>query len=240
MKLYKKIIAGLLTVSLLACINWNYLGNLWGLTWDAAMGLVSGETVSTTALQSELNDLSVGKLLRFSEVNLNPDDLKNYVTDIWDHSSDDDKTTEENSNTENIDNDTTVNPKVTAAFEHNKNVYYDVNPKARDKSFKNDLIIEGPKGKKGLSNVNNTMNKAHAEIGAMNQSQLAGNKGGYAVLRVGGAKICNYCRSDIKKMAMVLELNHLTVIEEVTGVTYEFDEETNDFLNISEGGKRWE
>ncbi len=74
MKLYKKIIAGLLTVSLLACINWNYLGNLWGLTWDAAMGLVSGETVSTTALQSELDSLSLGKLLKFNIDGFSPDD----------------------------------------------------------------------------------------------------------------------------------------------------------------------
>ncbi|NLZ83900.1 MAG: hypothetical protein GX915_09570 [Clostridiales bacterium] len=84
------------------------------------------------------------------------------------------------------------------------------------------------------------MNKAHAEIGAMNQSRLDGNMGGSATLTVTGEPVCNYCRSDVKKMSLTLDLDSLTVNEIVTGKTYTFNNSTNDFSNVKDGGKRWE
>ncbi|MBE5975520.1 MAG: hypothetical protein E7251_13070 [Paenibacillaceae bacterium] len=91
-----------------------------------------------------------------------------------------------------------------------------------------------------MSNINNTMNKAHAEIGAMNQSRLDGNMGGSATLTVTGEPVCNYCRSDVKKMSLTLDLDSLTVNEIATGKTYTFEKSTNDFSNVKDGGKRWE
>ncbi len=131
-------------------------------------------------------------------------------------------------------------PKVTATFEHNGKKYNDVNPTARNETYKNDALIPGPEGQKGLSNINNTMNKAHAEIGAMNQSRLDGNMGGSATLTVTGEPVCNYCRSDVKKMSLTLDLDSLTVNEIATGKTYTFEKSTNDFSNVKDGGKRWE
>ena len=87
-------------------------------------------------------------------------------------------------------------------------------------------MIPDSECQKGLSNINNTTNKAHAEIGAMNQSGLAGNTGGNGVLTVTVQPVCNYCRSDIKKMSIVFDLDSLTVNEVSTGKTYIFNKNT--------------
>ena len=74
----------------------------------------------------------------------------------------------------------------------------------------------------------------------MNQSRVAGNVGGNAILTVEGEPVCSYCRSDIKKMALVLKLDNLKVVENVSGKTYTFTSQTGDFYNVGDGGKRWE
>lgn len=60
------------------------------------------------------------------------------------------------------------------------------------------------------------------------------------ILTVTGQPVCNYCRSDIKKMSIVLDLDSLTVNEVSTGKTYIFNKNAGDFMNVKDGGKRWE
>ena len=122
-------------------------------------------------------------------------------------------------------------PVVKAFLTLNGKQYYDVNPTARDPRPNPGNTIGG------LSGINNSTRKAHAEIGVMYQALKEGNNGGKCVLRVEGQKVCDYCRSDIKKMAQKLTLDELTIIDE--SGTYKFIG-LNEFKNVSDGGKRWE
>jgi len=49
-----------------------------------------------------------------------------------------------------------TNLQVLAVYEQNGQQYLDVNSTARDNAYKNDALIPGPGGQKGMSNVNNT------------------------------------------------------------------------------------
>ena len=139
---------------------------------------------------------------------------------------------------------------VSAKFEHTIDgqtyTYVDVNPKARSSERRTTDKIQAPEGQKGLSCVNNNMKKAHAEVGSMNQSFTKGHKGGTAVLTVEGQAVCRYCRSDVKKMALNLGLDKLTVYEHVNGkkYIYVFDRKRNkNVFNNATGknhGLRWE
>ncbi|MBN2531152.1 MAG: hypothetical protein JXR76_32505 [Deltaproteobacteria bacterium] len=79
------------------------------------------------------------------------------------------------------------------------------------------------------------MKIADAEIGAMEQSRRAGNKGGKGVLMVQGKPICPYCQSDIKKMALTLELDSLEIHHLDTGEVAVLW--GKDFINLPEGKK---
>ena len=139
---------------------------------------------------------------------------------------------------------------VSAKFEHTIDgqtyTYVDVNPKARSSERRTTDKIQAPEGQKGLSCVNNNMKKAHAEVGSMNQSFAEGHMGGTAVLTVEGQEVCRYCRSDVKKMALNLGLDKLTVYEYVNGkkYIYVFDRKLNkNVFNNATGknhGLRWE
>ncbi len=139
---------------------------------------------------------------------------------------------------------------VSAKFEHTVDgqtyTYVDVNPKARSSERRTTDKIQAPEDQKGLSCVNNNMKKAHAEVDSMNQSFAEGHKGGTAVLTVEGQEVCRYCRSDVKKMALNLGLDKLTVYEHVNGkiYKYEFDKTSNENVFNNATGKnpglRWE
>ena len=109
-----------------------------------------------------------------------------------------------------------TNLQVLAVYEQNGQQYLDVNSTARDNAYKNDALIPGPGGQEGLSNVNNTTNTAHT---------------------VFGNPVCGYCKSDTKKMGMASGLDSMTVNESATGKSYTFNSSTNDFYNVSDGGK---
>ncbi len=122
-------------------------------------------------------------------------------------------------------------PVVKAFLTLNGKKYYDVNPTARNpRPNPGDSIS-------GLSGINNSTRKAHAEIGALYQALKDGNSGGKCVLRVEGQRVCDYCHSDVKKMAQKLSLDELIVIDE--SGTYKFIG-LSEFKNVSDGGKRWE
>ncbi len=57
MKLSKKILSLALTVALVASINWTYVGELWSMISTAALQMVSGHSVSTSALLHELETI---------------------------------------------------------------------------------------------------------------------------------------------------------------------------------------
>ena len=92
-----------------------------------------------------------------------------------------------------------------------------------------------------MTAINSDTTKAHAELGAMNQSYKDGNMGGKATLTVEGQDVCKYCRQDIKKMSKCLELDELVVHEKNSGKTYVFEgSPAKDFENKTDGGKSWE
>ncbi len=131
-------------------------------------------------------------------------------------------------------------PKVKARFEHNGRVFRDVNPTARNPALRNGELLPTPKGSKGMTAINSNTASCHAELGAMNQSYKAGNKGGKGVLTVSGENVCKYCKQDIKKMAKSLELDELVVHEAKTGKKYIFKgPPATDFENVMNGGKKW-
>jgi RHS repeat-associated protein len=121
---------------------------------------------------------------------------------------------------------------VDALFEHNGTVFADVNPTRR--SPRVDAPIVGPPNQPGLSAINNNVFGAHAEIGAMNQSLAAGNRGGLGVLMVQGEPICRFCQSDIKKMALSLGLDELHIHHLDTGELAVL--RTADFATVDNGG----
>lgn len=123
-------------------------------------------------------------------------------------------------------------PAVTALFEHNGKVFEDVNPTARTPRV--DEPIPAPPGQKGNSIKNKNMYSAHAEIGAMNQSYKSGRRGGHGVLMVESKEMCGYCKNDIKKMAMLLDLDSLEIHELDTGRVVNLSRK--DFPNVGDGG----
>lgn len=70
------------------------------------------------------------------------------------------------------------------------------------------------------------------------KQQEKGGNGGDATLYNYGKAICSFCQTDIKKMALVLYLNSLTVHEDSTGNKYVFST-SGEFYNKPEGGKTW-
>ncbi|REL28127.1 hypothetical protein DXX93_17190 [Thalassotalea euphylliae] len=129
------------------------------------------------------------------------------------------------------------NLQVEAVFEHNGQTFYDVNQTARNpqNATGEPLPIYSEK-RVERGKPNNTTADAHAEIAALGQSYLAGNRGGSAVLTIHGQDACNFCRTDLKKMANELELESLKVIQPSNTVTFENPE---DFKPTKKGGKKW-
>lgn len=128
----------------------------------------------------------------------------------------------------------------------NKNVSY---IKAYDNyKYSGEIKVADANNGKGLTAINRMAERAHAEVGTMNQSFSDVNKprGGEGFLIVNGENICRFCQVDVKKMANALGLERLTVIENKSGNVYVFDVNTatqngnkNPFLNVRQGGLRW-
>lgn len=89
----------------------------------------------------------------------------------------------------------------------------------------------------GVTAINKQLDLVHAEIGAMAQAFLNGERDGAGVLYVQGAPVCPYCRIDTNKMAKAMNLKSLEIIDE-TG-TYFFDNSTGDYETSKNGGKSW-
>ncbi|WP_442478210.1 cytidine deaminase-like fold-containing protein [Vibrio quintilis] len=83
---------------------------------------------------------------------------------------------------------------------------------------------------------NNTTSSAHAEIGALFQSYESNNRGGKAILTIYGQDACSFCQSDLKKMALKLELDSLEVHQPTGIVSFN---EPKDFKPTKKGGLRW-
>lgn len=104
--------------------------------------------------------------------------------------------------------------KVLAVYEQNNHVYVDVNPKARASyNITDNTIMPNVPGQKGLTAINRIIRRAHAEIGSMNQARNDEDikAGGAGKLSVLGEEICKYCKTDIKKMGLLLLLDYLEV-----------------------------
>ena len=89
------------------------------------------------------------------------------------------------------------------------------------------------------SKPNNTTTDAHAEIGVLNQSYTAGNRGGEAVLTVFGEPVCSYCRSDIKLMVKHLQLEKLEVQQITKHQNVSIILYPPDFEKTKKGGFTW-
>ena len=68
----------------------------------------------------------------------------------------------------------------------------------------------------------------------MNQSHVAGNRGGRGVLMIQGEPVCRYCQSDIKKMGQALDLDELEIHHLDTGEVTTLSR--RDMRNVSDGG----
>lgn len=68
----------------------------------------------------------------------------------------------------------------------------------------------------------------------MLQAKKAGLRGGKGSLEVSGKLICPYCKGDIKKMAIQLELEELT-IRDANDSVYKFNK--SDLAPVKKGGK---
>jgi YD repeat-containing protein len=130
-----------------------------------------------------------------------------------------------------------ANLKVEATFEHQGNTFYDVNQTARNSELATDgrLPIYSD-AKASVGAPNQTYADAHAEIGAMAQSFDTGARGGSATLTIMGKDACSFCVSDVKRMALQLELDELTVIQPSGTITFTGPQ---DFAPIKLGGKKW-
>lgn len=120
---------------------------------------------------------------------------------------------------------------VTAKFKMGGKTFSGIQPTQRN-----------PRGSKtasisGLSNVNNSEYKMHAEIDAMLKALKDGLSGGTGTLTVSGQAVCGYCKGDVKKMGLKLGLDKLVVIES-DGDTFVFNG-TKDLKPVSKGGKGW-
>lgn len=124
--------------------------------------------------------------------------------------------------------------KVGAVFTINGRIYADVNPTARIDIQIGSITLSTPRG---TTAINRLLPSSHAEIGVMHQALKAGEIGGIGKLIVAGKMICPYCRIDIKKLAIALQLDEL-IVYDITGC-YKFDGTKNEFNNVSSGGKSW-
>jgi hypothetical protein len=126
---------------------------------------------------------------------------------------------------------------VEAKFEHGGRLFYDVNQTARNSALATEErlpIYSEAKARVGAPNQ--TFADAHAEIGAMGQSFAEGVRGGHATLTINGKDACTFCVSDVKKMALHLELDSLTVVQPSGTVQFVG---AQDFAPIKLGGKKW-
>ena len=92
---------------------------------------------------------------------------------------------------------------VDAIFEMQGHTFTGTNPLDRNPRISSPI--------QGLSAVNNDKFKMHAEIDAMTQAHDKGLRGGKGVLKIKGKNACSYCKGDIKKMALKLDLDELEV-----------------------------
>ncbi len=127
-------------------------------------------------------------------------------------------------------------PQVEARFTMAGRQFHDVNPTFRRMVFRTRGLIPTPAGGKGLTAANRVIGQADAEIGAMFKAYRANLRGGSATLEILGLPACKYCRSDIKKMAQLLQLDELLIVERTTGRWFGFHG-PQEFLNVSQGGK---
>jgi YD repeat-containing protein len=130
-----------------------------------------------------------------------------------------------------------ANLQVEATFQHNGSMYYDVNQTARNPALANETRLPIYSESKATAGApNQTFASAHAEIGAMGQSFIDGNLGGNATLTIYGKDACTFCVSDVKKMALQLKLDSLTVVQPSGTVKF-----TNpiDFAPVKKGGLKW-
>ncbi len=107
MKISKKILSLALTIALVASINWTYVGELWSMISSAAMQMVSGHSVSTGALQHELETITLSKFLKIDIENL--DDV---VVDVLDDFLDEEVDVAQEDTTEEVVDESgiSVNP----------------------------------------------------------------------------------------------------------------------------------
>ena len=130
-----------------------------------------------------------------------------------------------------------TNLQVEATFEHNGNLYYDVNQTARNPLLATDDMLPIYSESKALAGLpNQTFASAHAEVGAMGRSFTEGNVGGDAILNIYGKDACTFCVSDVKKMALQLKLDSLTINQSSGTVKFVTPQ---DFAPVKRGGLKW-
>jgi len=83
---------------------------------------------------------------------------------------------------------------------------------------------------------NQTFASAHAEVGSMGRSFVDGNLGGDAILNIYGKDACTFCVSDVKRMALQLQLDSLTVNQPSGTVKFIGPK---DFAPVKKGGLKW-
>ena len=117
---------------------------------------------------------------------------------------------------------------VDAIFEMQGHTFTGTNPLDRNPRISSPI--------QGLSAVNNDKFKMHAEIDAMTQAHDKGLRGGKGVLKIKGKNACSYCKGDIKKMALKLDLDELEVHNH-DGTVHKFSK--GDLKPVKKGGKGW-
>ena len=121
---------------------------------------------------------------------------------------------------------------VGAYFEIDGRTYTDVNPTARITIQVGVIKLNMTRG---VTAINRKLPLAHAEVGAMYQALMAGEGDAPARLYVTGKPVCFFCRIDVKKLALAMNLTELTIYDP-SGIYY-FD--NDDFETVSRGGKSW-
>src|SRR5882724_2117852 len=121
--------------------------------------------------------------------------------------------------------------------EHDGRTFYDVNQTARSPSLStNDKLPIFDEIRVARGKPNNTKADAHAEVGAMGQAYFNGVRGGSAKLTIIGQDACTFCVSDVKRMALRLELDELTVVQPKGTTKFANPQE---FAPLRKGGKSW-
>jgi len=116
-------------------------------------------------------------------------------------------------------------PVVEVLFEHQGQVFYDVNPTARPGA-----------GISALSRIPGGFGN-HPDAGAMYMSLQQGNSGGIGRLYVEGQPICPLCLGDVKLMGRTLDLEGLHVEEAATGRKFFFNRQG--LQTNANGGMTW-